>query len=266
MSLAAQIPQSLLLLNLYSPLPSGQLPPEIQRKNEQLQQLSPRLQIHIFNEHDILAYLKEHAPQWLRVYQLINPEYAAAQADFFRYVYIYLNGGLYLDIKSGFDTCPFERIKELNWPATGLYVSHWDNHLHKSWGKHSYFEVDRELVVWFILAEPKNLHLAAVIREMCWNIVTYDRLSRGVGDAGVLQTTGPIMYSKALLPRLKQSGINLIDYQELGLYPSIYERQEFGLSKDHLKMYRKHYSTLNTPVISSSWGKRIRAIYAHKVK
>jgi mannosyltransferase OCH1-like enzyme len=89
----------------------------------------------------VKAYLQQHTPNLYPIYQLINPEYPAAQADFFRYVYIYQNGGLYLDIKSGFDACPFEKAQELNLANKGLLVSHWDKTLHKSWGKHRYYGV-----------------------------------------------------------------------------------------------------------------------------
>jgi hypothetical protein len=109
------------------------------------------------------------------------------------------------------------------------------------------------------MAEAGNKHLKAVINEMVWNIVTYSRITHGVGYEGVLQTTGPIMYSKALMPRLHRKGIQRIDYQELGLYPSIYERLDQGLTSKHTQMYRKHYSAVNNPVIVSSLGKRIHA-------
>jgi hypothetical protein len=255
-----EIPRQLLFLNLNSQKPTMGLPPEIKEKNDKLQEISPQTDINVFNEKEVEHYLQTNAPGLYPAFKLINPAYKAAHADFFRYVYIYQNGGLYLDIKSGFDVCPFEQLQKLGYPRHGLYVSHWDQKLHKSWGNHTLLGVDREWVIWFILSEPGNKHLLAVIREMVWNLLTYARWNFGVADTGVLQTTGPIMYTKALMGRFNLQGIHQIDFEDLGLYPSLYERKDKQISEGHQKMFGKHYSELRSPVVLSTLSHRLKAI------
>jgi hypothetical protein len=95
---------------------------------------------------------------------------------------------------------------------------------------------------------------------MVWNILTYSRITHGVGYEGVLQTTGPIMYTKALWNRLHRKGIHLVSYTDLGLFSSIYERLENNLTDKHTHMYKQHYSNVREPVVGLNIFKRIKTI------
>ena len=47
-------------------------------------------------------YIKNNFSERIyKAYNSINPEYGAAKADFFRYLIIYKEGGIYMDIKTG---------------------------------------------------------------------------------------------------------------------------------------------------------------------
>lgn len=55
-----------------------------------------------FTDDDIDNYIKDNFSERIyTAYNNINPKYGAAKADFFRYLVIYKEGGIYLDIKSG---------------------------------------------------------------------------------------------------------------------------------------------------------------------
>src|SRR6056300_1323570 len=99
---------------------------EVQKKNDQLLERCEGLKLSVFSLEEIRSFLLEHTPTLLRVFDYINSDYPAAQADFFRYVYIYLKGGLYLDIKSGFKKCPFDYVDKHYGETKCLFVSHWD--------------------------------------------------------------------------------------------------------------------------------------------
>ena len=67
-----------------------------------IKKLNPNWKHILYDNNDIDKYIKtNYGIQMLNIYNMINPEYAAARADFFRYLLMYKEGGVYLDIKSG---------------------------------------------------------------------------------------------------------------------------------------------------------------------
>jgi len=55
-------------------------------------------------------------------YQMINPQYGPAKADFFRYCLMYLYGGVYTDIKS---QIPINIYDNLDQTKYDIFLSHW---------------------------------------------------------------------------------------------------------------------------------------------
>jgi len=71
----------------------------------QNQAKSPSWEFKLYDDNDVLAFIKERGtPEELSAYQLINPRYGAARADFFRYFVLYHEGGAYMDIKEQLKT------------------------------------------------------------------------------------------------------------------------------------------------------------------
>lgn len=60
--------------------------------------MNPEYTYHMYNEQDILAYIRDHYPGILPLYQRIVP--AAFKADLFRYLVLYREGGVYMDCKT----------------------------------------------------------------------------------------------------------------------------------------------------------------------
>ena len=76
----------------------------LQQNIERIQQMNPDWAYRLFDDADIEAYIGEHyGKQILAFYHRIDAHYGAAKADFFRYLVIYREGGVYLDIKSTLD-------------------------------------------------------------------------------------------------------------------------------------------------------------------
>jgi len=77
----------------------------------------------IYSDEDIDKFFDEYFGQdhiITKSYYLINPIYGAARADFFRYVVMYIHGGLYLDSKS----CVMSKLPEIP-DDKDMIVSHW---------------------------------------------------------------------------------------------------------------------------------------------
>jgi mannosyltransferase OCH1-like enzyme len=173
---------------------------------------------------DMMEYLHTHAsPHTLNAYKKINPAYGAARADFFRYVLMYNEGGVYLDIKSS-ASMPFDRILRkddqfllLNWPG-------------KPHKYELFTETDGygEYLNWCIITKPKHPYLKAVIDDVIQLIDSYNHEywleDTGVGMGyTVLSITGPIAYTRAIAKiRDKYPHTLYHNYKHIGLQYSIF--------------------------------------------
>ncbi len=101
------------------------LSPELLENVKQLKLMNPDWSHKLHDDRDIENYIKLHYPNLLSTYHKINPIYGAAKADFFRYLLIYNEGGVYLDIKSSASKPLSEIIRNGD-----LYLlSNWKNEL-----------------------------------------------------------------------------------------------------------------------------------------
>ena len=70
----------------------------------------------------------------------------------------------------------------------------------EGWGLHPECGPYGEYQQWHIIAAPQHAFLRATISAVMWNIDNYSIEHHGVGKPGVLRTTGPIAYTKAITP------------------------------------------------------------------
>lgn len=136
---------------------------------------------------------KTYGKDVLARYLRIRPEYYAARSDLLRYLNIYAQGGVYLDIKS---TCsrpldeailPGERYILMPWEAGERFQHPELAHM-----------PDGEYAQWVIASVPGHPYLRAVIRRVLANIDDYSEWRNGVGMRAILRVTGPIAYTLAI--------------------------------------------------------------------
>jgi mannosyltransferase OCH1-like enzyme len=194
--------------------------------------------VHIlYDDDDMIAYMKENYPPYiLKVYNMINHEYGAARADFFRYLLMYREGGVYLDIKSYMKYALDGILKEND----EFILSHWACPCQSS-------EVDikeGEFQQWFIICKPNHPYLKKVIEDVIDNIIKYDVKKDGIGKQGVLKVTGPIQYTKSILPMVEEYNHTIYESNEyIGL---VYN----NMFNSHINLFsQKHYSKLDSPII-----------------
>ena len=210
---------------------------EFKKNIEYIKKLNTNWTHNLYDDNDIIEYIKKNYPQnILDVYNRINPKYGAARADFFRYLLMYNEGGVYLDIKSAMKVSLDKILK----PDDEYILSHWEcpcqyNLLDSEYG---------EFQQWHIICKPKHPFLKEVIDNVVKNIQNYDVDRDGVGKKGVLKVTGPIVYTKSIIPIL-----SLYKY-------TIYETQLYigliynNISKSHINSFsKKHYSKIDEPII-----------------
>lgn len=223
------------------------LPPELHAAIARLRAANPGWQYRFHDDAAVEAYIAEaYGPSILARFRRIDPRYGAARADLFRYLLMYRDGGVYLDIKSTADRPldeilqPDDRLVLCQWPPTGRF---------EGAGRHDWdfagIIEGSELQQWHILAASGHPYLHAVIEAVLRNIDRYVPGLHGAGNDGVLRLTGPIAYTLAIAPLLPL-GLHrrVADHEALGLRYSIAEDNTW-----HLRLSPQHYSALASPIV-----------------
>ena len=214
--------------------------PKFQANMKHIKDLNPDWNYTIYDDDDMIEYMKNNfPPEILDVYNKINPEYGPAKADFFRYLLMYAEGGAYFDIKSAMEF-PLSKLVQHD---DQYILSHWPCKCQVTHTDNEYGEFQQ----WYIITKPNHPYLKAVINQVIDNITNYDLEKTGTGKLGVLKVTGPIAYTKAILPILFDHPHRTFQTHEfIGL---IFDNTE-NLIGGHDKLFSKtHYSKLETPII-----------------
>lgn len=226
-------------------------PGDIAANMEKLKRLNPEWEYRFYDDDDIVAFIASHYGQEvLALYNSIDKAYGAARADLFRYLLIYRQGGVYLDIKSTADR-PLDEVVRRD---DTFLLSTWRNEKENAFG---IWGVHRELrhlpygeyQQWYIAAAPGHPFLKEVIEFVLRNIRTY---LKGVHDAGayaVLRVTGPVAYTLAIEPLRGRYPHRLVDSRaDLGFVYSIFDR---NADRVHEKVF-SHYSKVEKPLVAST--------------
>lgn len=211
--------------------------PDFQENINFIKKMNPDWSYTLFDDQDIIDYIMLHYGQdILFIYNKINSKYGAAKADFFRYLLMYKEGGVYLDIKS---SCILP-LSSIILPEDEYILCHWDLPTQV----HNIKNHDGEFQQWHIICRPLHPFLYAVIEKVIDNILQYDIHKTGVGKQAVIETTGPIAYTFAILPILSKYNHRIVDLAEnIGL---VYN----NINGSHRGLFSKpHYSKIREPVI-----------------
>ena len=188
-----------------------------------------------------------------RAYMKINPKYGAVKADFFRYCILYNEGGIYLDIKSGFtckifgniitpeDICILDTKKKIRnfieWRDVLKYRTH-EQWLLMFCKGHNYLKTMIDLMVEMIenYKEPPSFGLSTTISTKI-----------SLQKERVLRLTGPDAFSVAIHKSIIFHGIQ---HREVD-YNSIAKLEPVKNLKDELysKTKNTHYSIVTESLI-----------------
>lgn len=226
------------------------LPDSIKNNINQLKVDNPDWEFRLYDDQDIEHYMESYFPSLLPIYKKINPVYGAAKADFFRYLVVYKDGGVYLDIKSGASKSLNSIIKDND----KYILSHWPRSYPKIMlGQH----VDitnpiGEFQQWHIISVAGHPFLRAVINNVCNNINHYNPTLHEYGAFGVFNLTGPIAYTETIYRMLNKHPYRLEkDHLDVGLIYCAIDQTD-PLSGHHKVFTKKHYSLIEEPVVIQS--------------
>lgn len=222
--------------------------PELIKKNiEKLKANNPDWQFRFYDDDDRKKYIAENYPQLLSLYQKINSKYGAARADFFRYLVIYKEGGVYLDIKSGAE----KKLTEIVRDSDKYLLSHWPRHYPKIMhGQHpGITNPIGELQQWHVISVSGHPFLKLVIENVCHNIEHYNPILHDYGSWGVFNLTGPIAYTEPIYPLLDKYPNRLENnHEDLGLIYVALETND-SLGGHHQVFKKPHYSKLEESIV-----------------
>lgn len=239
------------------------LPPELEGSMAAIRRANPDWSHRFYDDADIRRFIAAtYGPPFTDWYDAIDPKYGAARADLFRYLLVYKEGGVYLDIKSR----PSRPLSEVIRPDDRYLISQWENGpdaAYAGWGLHP--ELARvpggEFQQWHIAAAAGHPFLRAVIQRVLRNLRSYNPGLHGVGQLGVLRTTGPIAYTLAIHPLLDAHPHRRVDSRaDLGFEYSLYGKE------GHRQALGTHYSELETPLLPVDAATRAAATMIDSLK
>ena len=235
--------------------PKKNLSIELKENINALKLVNPDWEFKLYDDDDIERYIESNYPDLIKIYKKINPKYGAARVDFFRYLLIYNEGGVYLDIKSSLSK-PLNQIIQKN---DQYLLSHWQNDIgdpHENSG--IYVDLPNcfgEFQQWYIASIKGHPFLKSVIENVCNNIVRYNPYLHHTGQTGVFRVTGPIAYTLAILPHLAQHPHRLArSNNELNFVYSIFSNDK---NYKHRSLFKNHYSSLNESVTKMNYFSRL---------
>ena len=240
---------------VHQTFPSRQLPPVIRENVDKIHSMNPEYAFRLYDDADMAAFVQDnYDARVVRCFNRINPKYGAARADLFRYLLIYKQGGVYLDIKSSLSK-PLrdilrrdDRYLLSHWPACGAErTAGW-----AGWGVHPELQgiAGGEFQQWHVVAAPGHPFLQAVIQRVLQNLEVYDPFVHGVGMDGVLRVTGPIAYTLAIAPLLPlHAHRRVLSHRELGFEYSIFD---IGNARAHKALFKNHYADLVESLVSAN--------------
>lgn len=237
-----------------------QIGPVLEAQRAKLIALNPDCSYHFHDADDRAAFIAaRYGQDVLDLYHAIDPAYAPARADLFRYLLIYAQGGIYLDIKSFCDRPFFSGIAQ----DDAFILAQWDN---GPTGAYPRFGLHAELAAipggefqqWHVIAARGHPSLRRVVAKVLARIASYRVWRSGVGRIGVLRTTGPIPYTLAIWDGIdRHPHRRLANQAEIGLQYSAVD------GYDHKQTVGVHYSQRTTPVVTPSlWERPIAGLYA----
>lgn len=237
----------------------SRLPAHVADHIARLQAINPGWRHVLHDDADIQHHIgRHHGADMLATFNSINPLYGAARADLFRYLLMWQEGGVYLDIKSGCSQ-PLDSIIR---PDDTMLLSRWRNapgEKFAGWGAHTDDGVPSELQNWHIICRPGHPLMQAAVEAVLHNLRHYAMRRFGVGKFGVLRTTGPIAYTKAIEPLLARHPHRFFDSEAAGLvYADLTPPP--GQSS-HMGLFKQHYTRVKMPLVSS--GPQRPWHYAH---
>ena len=208
---------------------------------------NPDYEFRLYDLRDIERYIRDHTtPAVYDAFRLLNPKCHACVADLFRYVVVFREGGVYLDIKTEISTPLRDWVKDKvhlsMWPW--YPHSHLEQHYPKSFG---FLTNNRELNQSVLMYPPKHPILGDVIAEVVRRIrQAHDEPSKA---QSVLSITGPHVYTEVVAKHLERPDIEVHQSKDHMYDGHIEYDGTRGCYHDHIKRKQNSWQRMRSPAV-----------------
>lgn len=206
---------------------------------------NPFLTEHFYDDEEVERFIKTHYSQRVvDAYNSINKKYGPAKADFFRYLVMYVKGGLYLDVKSYAYENLFDLFKEedkliiskgrnysLNINSFGIIPTMKNSYDWSTFSGIKYGEYNN----WHFMAPPGHPIIGKLIQHIVLNI-EQKKDSYKYGEYSVLVLTGPIIFTQVIEKYRNEDNLKLME-------PGYGGRVSYAIV-NHKSGNKNHYSKL----------------------
>jgi mannosyltransferase OCH1-like enzyme len=197
-------------LHVYQTWSTHDLPPFMKKTIEHNQTLNPEFKFHLYDDDDCFQFIKNHfSADILNAYTKLKP--GAYKADLWRYCVLYVNGGIYMDVKVKL-SFNFS-LKEL------IYSEHYVKDIAGPFDNLGIYNA-------FMVHAPKNTLLLKCIDQIVLNVY-----NKYYGE-NPLCITGPALVGRLFI--LDKYDLKLVDIQHTHDGKLAYKNKTFAT------MYRQY--------------------------
>lgn len=214
----------------------------VQKNIKKLKKENPDYTFYYYNDNDILEFIQNNYDSNIyNKYIRINDCYGAGRADLFRYLWIYKNGGVYLDLKSTL----LKPLNQIIKPYDDIIFHTWynlNNSIIKQKWQNKYTETGfGEISQWNIISNKNNKFLEKVIDKVFLTLECSYRNNEGIK---ILKTTGPLIYTNTIMKNINNYNYTF-KYNNNNLEYSIFN------GSDHREKYKqkKTYHSCEDPIM-----------------
>lgn len=221
------------------------LPPDVLRNHQASIERNPGWEFRFYEDVEMLGYLRKRlSRQAFELCERVNRSYGVLLADLFRYLVVYHEGGVYLDVKTHI-SAPLDQALR---PDDQFILSQWRNkpgERYEGWGKFPELAhvAGGEFQQWHVMGARGHPFLQRVIEDVLRNMADYSPQWHGVGKMAILRLSGPICYTLAIGPLLHKCRHRLVDVEQCGINYTFH-------AEPLAHMWQPgHYSQINQPVL-----------------
>jgi hypothetical protein len=177
--------QPVIPLNLYLTWGIKQLPPKMQENVDRMKKVNPEFDVYLYDDDDCREFIKNNfSDDILTAYDTLKP--GAYKADLWRLCVLYINGGIYIDIKfnciNNFKFIALTEREHLALDRSGYWKK----------GQIGLFNA-------LIVAKPKNELLLRCINKISKNVKNKDY------SFNCLYPTGPGLFGEQYIKMLREN-------------------------------------------------------------
>ena len=205
----------------------------------------PDYQFKFYNKEERIEYIKNnYDKRVLDSYLKISDNFGPCKADFFRYLVLYNEGGIYLDnktviVKNIDDIIEENKGKLITFKNTNFFLDYNLPNIYIPpkyyYYKNKYNMKNGEFGQWFIISNKGNKILKNIIEKIIVNIEAESKREEKLffGKPGVLLLTGPIMFTDTIIEN---------NYENCKILNQDLNHHVKYKIRDHKKITKNHYS------------------------